>query len=680
MKFLVYILSCFACIMVQPTISEAQNSNSYNDAVLDSLLSELHRAKDDTNKTKLYYKVAERYGLHDPKLFSEYVHIGKAHAEKHQFGRAAAVFVSMLGAIKHDEGDIDSTLWYYNKAYELHQKNGDERNMALLLIDISNVYNWQGNNVEAIRYLTRSLPILEKIKDYENLAITYANFATLYIQEENFKKALEYALKAWKSANTGKVEYRYANVYNTLGTIYAGLKDTVKAETYTRRSIGYAKKHHRNYELAQAYNNLASYTNDDRKQLDYLLASRKVWEQISPEHPVATTVLGRIGKLYLRHASEKEKNEAHNLSQSERARLLDSAEKYIDMVLSLSKKNDYTQNVMHYLGVKAQLAAERGDYKRAYFDFEDHLKLYDSLYSQENKNRISQIESENELLLRDQKIAGHENRMKEMWLYGIIILISVILAFTFFLYRNKVNNLTLKNTLADQEAKQKEAEIMLQYRIMESELKVVRTQMNPHFIFNVLNNIESYILDNDRKTASRLIQKFAKLSRLILENSTQNLVPLTRDWMALQLYAELEALRFNHQFTYSFQVHEEVDVNRWLIPPMLIQPLVENAIHHGLRLSSAEYKKVEVDVRIEDEHLVFSISDNGIGLSRSKELKTPTNSYKEKSIGLASVRERLELFNLNKSTSKAYLIMQEKDEDASGTVVQIFFPLLETDS
>src|SRR5690606_8879434 len=125
-------------------------------------------AKDDTNKTKLYYKVADRYGLHDPNMYSKYVHIGKAHAERHRFDRATAVFISMLGAIKHDQGDIDSALWYYHKSYDLHKKNDDERNMALMLVDISNVYNWSGNNVEAIRYLTRAVPVLEKIKDYEN--------------------------------------------------------------------------------------------------------------------------------------------------------------------------------------------------------------------------------------------------------------------------------------------------------------------------------------------------------------------------------------------------------------------------------------------------------------------------------------------------------------------------------
>lgn len=675
MKSLIFLSSTIISLLSSCAL---YGQGGYNDHVLDSLLRALQVAKDDTNKTKLYYKVADRYGLHDPKMYSKYVHIGKAHAERHHFDRAKAVFISMLGAIKHDQGDIDSALWYYNKSYDLHKKNGDERNMALMLVDISNVYNWSGNNVEAMRYLTRAVPVLEKIKDYENLTITYGNFATLYVQEENFKKALEYELKALKSANDGKVDHKYAGVYNTLGTIYAGLKDTVRATKLMEQSIGYAKKHHRNYELAQAYGNMATYSHDNQQRLTYLLEARKIWKQINPEHPIATSVIGSIGELFLEQAIEgkKAKDGKSIISRAERDRLLHQAGLYIDTALTLSKKNGYMQNVMFYTGRKAELQAEQGDYKQAYTDFTDHLALYDSLYSQENKNRISQIESENELLIRDQRISEKEARIREMWLYGVILLFGTVLVFSFFLYRNKISHLRLKNSIAQQEAERREAELNLQNKIMESELKVLRTQMNPHFIFNVLNNIDSYILVNDRKAASRLIQKFAKLSRLVLENSIHNLVPVVRDWEALQLYVELEALRFSNEFEYSFHVQEDLDLHKLLVPPMLIQPLVENAIHHGLRTSTGPDKKVTVTLEIQESDLLFTVSDNGIGFNLSQENKEATSDYKQKSIGLDSIKERLELFNLQQDTAKANIIIQHKDAVDDETVVRVYFPVL----
>lgn len=648
---------------------------SYNDRVLDSLLRELRIAKDDTNKTKLYYKVADRYGLHDPAKLREYVLLGKEHAQKHRFHRAEAVFVGMLGNIKHDQGDADSALWYYNKSYEMHEKAGEERNMALTLVDMSNVYNWNGNGVEAVRLLTRAIPILEKIKDYENLVVVYDNFASQYFAEENFEKALDYQLRALKAANKGKVEHYYGKIYRSLGNIYAGMKDSVRAEKFIRQSIGFSKKHHRHYDLAVAYMNLADYTTEHQQALNYLLEANTIFRQISPEHPVATSVIGRIGQLYLTKAIDG-KQAISPLNDVERKRLLNQAERYIDTALTISKKNGYTQNVMYYTGMMAELKAEQGDYKQAYEDFTDHLALYDSLYSQENKNKISQIESENEILVRDQKIVEKETRIREMWLYGVIVLIGVLLLFSFFLYRSRIGNLHLKNSLIRQEAKQREAELHLQNRIMESELKVMRTQMNPHFIFNVLNNIDSYILSNDRKTASRLIQKFAKLSRLVLENSTHNLVPTTRDWQALQLYVELEALRFKDQFTYHFQVEEGVDIANLLIPPMLIQPIVENAIHHGLRAVEKSDKRLEVNLGVEDHYLVFTVVDNGVGFSHSARHSEIKVSYKEKSMGLASIKERLELFNLQQSTYKASLVIQDRETDSEGTIVRLTFPLL----
>jgi sensor histidine kinase YesM len=198
--------------------------------------------------------------------------------------------------------------------------------------------------------------------------------------------------------------------------------------------------------------------------------------------------------------------------------------------------------------------------------------------------------------------------------------------------------------------------------------------MNPHFIFNVLNSIESYILENDSKTASKLVQKFASLSRLILENSTQSLVTAEREWKALKLYVELEAMRFNGQFTYSFYYDEHIDLTALMLQPMLVQPLIENAIHHGLRNSDKANRYVHIRLEQNDSDIWFIVADNGVGMEESKRIKSRF-AVKNKSIGLAAIKERVEIINLLADRKSAsFEIHDTDDEEGTGTIAKLKLP------
>ena len=198
--------------------------------------------------------------------------------------------------------------------------------------------------------------------------------------------------------------------------------------------------------------------------------------------------------------------------------------------------------------------------------------------------------------------------------------------------------------------------------------------MNPHFIFNVLNSIESYVLENDSKTASRLVQKFATLSRLILENSTQSMVAAEREWKALKLYTELEAMRFNNQFSYSFYADPDLDLATLMLPPMLVQPLIENSIHHGLRNSLEEKSRVSVRLEQTDKEIFFMVDDTGIGMEEAEKFKT-FSAIKSKSIGLNAIRERVEIINaMNKGNKAHFEIRKKTKEEGTGTIAILTLP------
>ncbi|MDQ8003491.1 MAG: two-component regulator propeller domain-containing protein [Pedobacter sp.] len=217
-------------------------------------------------------------------------------------------------------------------------------------------------------------------------------------------------------------------------------------------------------------------------------------------------------------------------------------------------------------------------------------------------------------------------------------------------------------------------QFLFRQRLSQSELKAIRSQMNPHFIFNVLNSIESYIMDNDKNAASRLIQKFASLSRLVLENSSKSLVTAEKEWKALILYTELEVDRYSNSFTYTFKVDDRINLKECLIPPMLIQPLIENAILHGLIESQNADNHLDVRMSLHDGRICIAVEDNGVGVNNKKKSATKS-SIKETSIGLSSIKERIEMLNIqDKQESASFNISAGKD--GRGTIATICLPVI----
>jgi two-component system, LytTR family, sensor kinase len=199
---------------------------------------------------------------------------------------------------------------------------------------------------------------------------------------------------------------------------------------------------------------------------------------------------------------------------------------------------------------------------------------------------------------------------------------------------------------AEQQAREKEVEVLrLNKDLATSQLTALRAQMNPHFIFNALNSVQQYILEGDVVEANRYLSKFSKLQREILHYSTQNFIPLEKEIEILDSYLQLEQLRFGESFKYVINTNEEVDPAEIKIPPMMMQPFVENAIWHGLMPKQGERN---VEIRFDlltDDILLATIRDNGIGRTASAKLKQHNgiNAGQHESKGMSLVHERMML-------------------------------------
>jgi ligand-binding sensor domain-containing protein len=223
------------------------------------------------------------------------------------------------------------------------------------------------------------------------------------------------------------------------------------------------------------------------------------------------------------------------------------------------------------------------------------------------------------------------------------------------------------------QAREKE---QLNTRAAESKLAALRAQMNPHFIFNSLNSINSYILGNDTAGATRYLAKFAKLMRLIFDLSLHTVISLEKEIEMLELYLQVEIMRFKTPFTYDIEVDEDLDPYETQIPPMLLQPFVENAIWHGLAHRETPGGRLQVKIGEDHLYLKCSIIDNGVGRARAAEIKAQ-KGRSHRSGAIENIRQRLSLLPFHKDRRHTIEIRDLFDEQGrpAGTMVEIFLPL-----
>lgn len=230
---------------------------------------------------------------------------------------------------------------------------------------------------------------------------------------------------------------------------------------------------------------------------------------------------------------------------------------------------------------------------------------------------------------------------------------------------------------AEEEKREAQHKLMrTQQKMTEVEMQALRAQMNPHFIFNCLNSINRYIVRSDQTTASLYLTKFAKLIRLILDNSNTKNVILSQELEALRLYIEMEALRFDKKFSYEVKVEGNLGTDTVELPPLMIQPYVENAIWHGL-LHKSEPGHLSVRVSMNGDSVLHCVvEDDGVGREKARELKSKSATSR-KSLGMQLTENRLSLLNKHAELNASVEIIDLKRDDGTpaGTRVILKIPV-----
>lgn len=252
------------------------------------------------------------------------------------------------------------------------------------------------------------------------------------------------------------------------------------------------------------------------------------------------------------------------------------------------------------------------------------------------------------------------------WWFSVISILFIS-AIVIIIFRLRVRQIRIKQ----------QAEFEQQVEISKAELKALRAQMNPHFVFNSLNSIQHYILNSKGDEAVKYLNKFAKLIRIILSNSEKPTVTINEDIEALKLYLELERMRFENKFDYVIHIDESIDGDYDEIPPMLIQPYLENAIFHGINPKEGN-GKIEISIKIVNQFIKISIADDGIGREKSKAIQSLQPAARHKSLGMKITKDRVRILNnIHQSNLNVNIIDLYNDKmEAIGTQVDLFIPYI----
>lgn len=213
-------------------------------------------------------------------------------------------------------------------------------------------------------------------------------------------------------------------------------------------------------------------------------------------------------------------------------------------------------------------------------------------------------------------------------------------------------------------------------RISELEQLSLRAQINPHFVFNCLTSVQSFVLSNDMQTANRYIGEFGSLMRQTLDNSSRSSISIASEIKYLESYLKLEQMRFPSKFNYSFQIDDHIDKDSLFIPPLFLQPFVENAIRHGLRHKNTADGLIKIDIYKAGDNIIFSVEDNGVGRQAASQYKTSRHiEYQSKGISLTL--DRLEMLNAEniEKTEVQIVDLIDDHQRPAGTKIIIKFPL-----
>lgn len=528
----------------------------------------------------------------------------------------------------------DTAMICADEAIDVATRINWQMGIALAYRQKGYVYYAFSDNVNAMVYFLKALKAGETLKNNFLNASIYNNIANVYADLKNYQVALDYYQKYLIAAVSIKSQMNEIRALSNIADVYVELNDFSTGLDYYKRALTIADEAGSKELSAVIYNNIGE---TFLKQKDYHLAYNYYTKSLqlakeSMNVEIKANALNGLAEICL-DRQQYTKGEAYSklsLHFAKQVNDISSQANAFETLSNIYKKTDRFQNAL--------------------WSYTNENSLKDSILNDRKTGEITRLEMQYEFNKKSDsiKIADYKKQafaagiikqdkvVKNSIIAGsLIVLFSALAVFVF--YKRK------------RDAVEEKHESELKAQAMDTEMKALRAQMNPHFIFNSLNSIKNYIDKNDTTKASLYTSKFAKLMRMILENSEKKEIPLAQDLKALELYMQLEALRMHNKFVYEIKVDDAIDQENTLIPPLILQPFVENSIWHGLSQKEND-GKIWISIRKEGNMINCVVEDNGVGIPEKTNDEQSAHTDK-KSLGMKITKSRIDAINRMKKTN-----------------------------
>jgi len=516
---------------------------------------------------------------------------------RHQLDTLRTDVYNTLAIIYIKRGQLDEGMTYLDSVIVVGEAQQNASAQLSANINLAALHYQLGDYEHALLHNLKALKIAEQEKDTLGMASVHLNICGIHFIRRDYEESKKSALQSLSFSRAKNRPYRIGQALLNLGTVHVKLNDFVKVKQYAEEALSIALEIGDSETEGDALGLLAKHASEIGKHEDALSYSTQSLE-----------LLEKVGNLLkITEVSVERAKALQNLQRFDEAR--EAFETTLSMASQLGAghlKRDAMEGLM-------KISAAKGNYADAWAYSQRYIALQDSLINEENLRQINtlskqfesekqaaeiaRLETENELQSAQIKQKEAEAWFRNLLVVSLALVLILVLLTGYFVRR--------QNQLKQ---RQKSAEL---------EHRALRNQMNPHFIFNCLNSLQRLYVEGKRAEANEYMGDFADLLRKILENSNKSSITLHEELATLRLYMELERARSPNEITYEVEVDERIDPQQFSVPPLILQPFVENAIWHGI-LPAKKPGHIRIRVLPSNGGYRFEVEDNGVGFSETE--------------------------------------------------------------
>jgi len=568
--------------------------------------------------------------------------------------------LNLVGSAHYVQGNVDEAVSLFKRCMDLRQSIDDQKGVAGALNNIGSVYFSKGRYSEAIEYFERSLAAKEAVGDLAEIPSTLNNIANILVNQGDFIRAMDLNLRSLSIREELGDLPGMSSTLNNIGIIHGEMGDHLLAIEHFERSLILKEQLGILKGVAGTHGNMALIylTLGDRQNASTSFGKAlSVYQTLGDKRGEASTLAG-LGDLVLTYADhvaakgyyiealrlfqeiQDPKGAAATLGRLAKVHHqvgeADVAIVYGNRALAMAQETGLVAETKDAAEILYGIHRAKGAFQQALEMHELFVSMRDSTLRAENQREVMRQQFQydygrREALMRAEQESKdalareqltRQRSQRNLMGQGFLVLIITGGGTGLFLHQRR------------------KAEY--RYRSSRAELKALQAQMRPHFIFNALNSVHNYIERNETAAASDYLIRFSKLMRTTLNSTLSEQVPLSEEMASWTNYIELERPNMRHGLDFRMETGPEVDVERVLIPPLLVQPLLENALWHGLVPKMASGSLV-IRVTVADGLLIVSVEDDGVG--RDSTASGTDRHPGQDSVGLTLVRERIALLD-----------------------------------